>query len=174
MRAATAALVVVAACAALFAGPPKVRKVDKVAPATSTEPVPEVSVGTPEPPQAATPTPRAGTASPREVVGPGTVPWSKVRAAISAAFGRGLAPRMEAIARCETGGSYEPATDIGAAGEVGILQIHPGWWTRWPSRSAPLVASMGYTRDDLFDPTVNAEVGFRIYQAQGLQAWTCA
>ena len=34
-----------------------------------------------------------------------------------------------------------------------------------------LVSSMGYTEQDLRDPTVNAKVALRIYQMQGLGAW---
>lgn len=102
----------------------------------------------------------------------GTVPWATVTDAISGAFAQGTASRMIDVSDCETGGNgYQPALDIGDAGEVGPLQIHPGWWTKWPSRSAPLVQSMGYTRSDLFDPYVSAKVGARIFDEQGFGAW---
>ena len=35
-----------------------------------------------------------------------------------------------------------------------------------------LVHSMGYTQQDLYNPLINAKVALRIYQTQGLGAWT--
>tara|TARA_B100001540_G_scaffold258925_1_gene237110 strand:+ start:165 stop:434 length:270 start_codon:yes stop_codon:yes gene_type:complete len=48
---------------------------------------------------------------------------------------------------------------------MGILQVNY-------KVHSDLVRSMGYTQKDLYDPLINAKVALRIYQMQGLGAWT--
>ena len=58
------------------------------------------------------------------------------------------------IIQCESGGDRWA---VGAAGEIGLLQIHP---------------IHGFT-SDLFDPLSNLNAGFEVYEEQGFGAWTC-
>ena len=54
---------------------------------------------------------------------------------------------------------------VGAAGERGLLQIHPV--------HIPLINRMGYSWDDMFLVEPNLRVGVEIRRVQGLRAWTC-
>jgi hypothetical protein len=54
---------------------------------------------------------------------------------------------------------------VGRAGERGLFQIHPV--------HKGLIASMGYTWDEMFDAEPNIRVAVEIRRRQGLRAWTC-
>ena len=57
------------------------------------------------------------------------------------------------------------ATAVGLAGERGLMQIsgvHVGW----------IAAELGYSFDDMFDPSKNLASAFALYQKVGLSAWT--
>ena len=59
------------------------------------------------------------------------------------------------------------ATAVGAAGERGILQVHPITW--------PYLAQHGITPDMLFDPATNLRAGYLLYlEAGGLGPWNGA
>ena len=56
------------------------------------------------------------------------------------------------------------ATAVGAAGERGILQVHPITW--------PYLAQHGITPDMLFDPATNLRAGYLLYlEAGSLRPW---
>jgi soluble lytic murein transglycosylase-like protein len=53
----------------------------------------------------------------------------------------------------------------GAAGERGLLQVHPVTW--------PYLAQHGITPDMLFDPPTNLRAGYLLYlEAGSLRPWT--
>jgi hypothetical protein len=64
------------------------------------------------------------------------------------------------VARCETGGTFNPRA-VGRAGERGLFQIHPvhfGWAQPWR----------------LFDPVWNARVAYRLSRGgTSWRAWSC-
>ena len=67
---------------------------------------------------------------------------------------------VERIARCESG----LRTDVtGAAGERGLMQVHPV--------NAGLVRQLGYTWEQMYQALPNLEVAYALYLAQGWGAW---
>lgn len=86
---------------------------------------------------------------------------------ITIVWGQAGAPVSEAmrVVHCETGGTYNTRA-VGAAGERGLLQVHP--------IHRPTIAVLGMTWDDMFDPWANARFGLWLYQRQGWQPWSCA
>lgn len=79
--------------------------------------------------------------------------------AIRQVFGA-RAPAAIRVARCETGGTFDPRA-VGRAGERGIFQIHPvhfGW--AQPRR--------------LFDPVWNSRVAYRLSRGgRDWRPWSC-
>ena len=64
------------------------------------------------------------------------------------------------VMRCESGGLHTAASHTD---DHGLLQIHyPIWGPHF-----------GVTRQQLYDPALNIDLAYRIYQAQGLTAWVC-
>ena len=89
----------------------------------------------------------------------------------SAGWPSHVIPTMMAVGMAESGGNAgidtkQSGLDPNARNEysIGIFQINY-------KVHKQLVSSMGYTEQDLRDPTVNAKVALRIYQMQGLGAW---
>ena len=83
-----------------------------------------------------------------------------------------LIPTMIGVAGAEseryTGAdTRKSGTDPNSTHEtsMGILQVNY-------KVHKDLVHSMGYTQNDLYDPLINAKVALRVYQMQGLGAWT--
>jgi len=69
------------------------------------------------------------------------------------------------VARCES--SLNPGAISPGGGNYGLFQIN--------TVHRSLVASMGYTWDELLNPYVNADVARAIYdQAGGWSPWACA
>ena len=58
------------------------------------------------------------------------------------------------IVQCESGGDRRA---VGAAGEVGWLQVHP----------------IHQFSGDLTDPSANLDAGFEVRERQGFRAWSC-
>lgn len=60
------------------------------------------------------------------------------------------------------------ADAIGAAGEIGLWQI-------FYEQHEALIRGMGYTKADLFDPTINTLVAEAIWRSRGesFQDWSC-
>ena len=73
------------------------------------------------------------------------------------------------VFRCENGfdayGYWRPGV-IGGQGERGIAQIHPIHLER--------IHNLGYTWDDMFNPTANLAVAYSLFQEQGWEPWACA
>lgn len=67
------------------------------------------------------------------------------------------------VAWCES--RYNPGT-VGAAGERGIMQIHPV--------HIQYLGNYGLTWDDMFDPAANLTYAYALYSSQGWGPWTCA
>jgi hypothetical protein len=67
------------------------------------------------------------------------------------------------VAWCES--RYNPGT-VGAAGERGIMQIHPV--------HIQYLGNYGLTWDDMFDPAANLTYARALYNSQGWGPWTCA
>ena len=89
----------------------------------------------------------------------------------SAGWPSHVIPTMMAVGMAESGGragvdTRQSGLDPNMRNEysIGIFQINY-------KVHKQLVSSMGYTEQDLRDPTVNAKVALRIYQMQGLGAW---
>lgn len=78
------------------------------------------------------------------------------------------------VAWCESKGNNFA---VGAAGERGRWQIHPGWMNGWgPGSAPPLIPELGYSWDDMFDPMANAHVASTILDRNGwvwYPTWTC-
>ena len=73
------------------------------------------------------------------------------------------------VFRCENGfDAYEywRPDVIGGQGERGIAQIHPIHLER--------IHNLGYTWDDMFNPTANLAVAYSLFQEQGWEPWACA
>jgi len=82
--------------------------------------------------------------------------------AIRDAFPAGEEWTASRIMLCESGGD---ATEVGAAGERGLMQIHP--------IHRPLIADLGYTWDQMFDADANMEVARALYDQSGWSPWSC-
>lgn len=67
------------------------------------------------------------------------------------------------VAWCES--RYNPGT-VGAAGERGLMQIHPV--------HIQYLGNYGLTWDDMFDPAANLTYAYALYSSQGWGPWTCA
>ena len=73
--------------------------------------------------------------------------------------------QAERIAWCE---SKFNTWAVGAAGERSLFQIHP-------IHRNGVVASLGYSWDDIFDPVANINVAVALYQRAGsFRSWSCA
>ena len=66
------------------------------------------------------------------------------------------------IAYCESRG--RPLA-IGAAGEIGLFQIMPGYWQSFCAEHA--------APGDLYDPVQNSRCALAIWQRSGWQPWSC-
>jgi hypothetical protein len=78
-----------------------------------------------------------------------------------------------AVGTCESGLT---TTQVGSAGELGPLQVHPGWSTSWgwPAEGlGPLVPALGYTWEQVAEPGPNAHVASVIHAHLGWGPWTC-
>lgn len=119
---------------------------------------------TPSPSPTATPTP---TPSPTPLSGPtvgtpGTPERDQrmmeiIRAAFSR-YGLNVDFAIE-VARCES--RLDPSA-VGAAGELGLFQLHPRG------------VGYGYTRETLLDPVENSRIAAAHVAKHGWSAWTCA
>lgn len=100
------------------------------------------------------------------------IPVDPIEAAIAIHFSD-QSDKARRVGTCESGLDNSA---VGSAGEVSWLQIHPGWWEGWGS-GTPLVAQLGYTKEDLVrDPIIAAEVARAILDRNGGQwypTWTC-
>jgi len=63
---------------------------------------------------------------------------------------------------CESGGNPHA---LGGAHERGIAQIHP--------INEAAVLRLGYTLDDLWDPSINGYVAYRLWAQAGWGLWSC-
>lgn len=68
--------------------------------------------------------------------------------------------RMMKIMHCESRGV---PTASSHTDDHGLLQIHYPIWG----------PAFGVTRNDLYDPVLNIDIGYRVYAAQGYSAWVC-
>ena len=68
------------------------------------------------------------------------------------------------VAFCES--TWNPVVEDGAAGERGLLQLHPGWWRE-------LAAEMGHEWSELNDALVNMTVAYEIWRTVGPGEWSC-
>ena len=73
------------------------------------------------------------------------------------------AAKAERVARCESG--LRPNAVSPGGGNWGLFQIN--------TVHRKLVASMGYSWDQILDPYVNAKVARRLYNSSGWQPWAC-
>jgi hypothetical protein len=73
--------------------------------------------------------------------------------------------------KCNWGESNANPNAIGPQKEVGLFQIHP---THFRGKRG-FVTKLGYTRDDLFDPRINAEMALYLYEnsRSGWKNWVC-
>lgn len=88
---------------------------------------------------------------------------------IAAVFGS-TAPAAYRVARCETGGTFNPRA-LGRAGERGWFQVHPIHFGR-TVRSR--VGSVYVSSSRLFDPRFNSRVAYVISSGgTSWRAWSC-
>ena len=85
-----------------------------------------------------------------------------VRDAIAREFPEQYA-KAERVARCESGLRANAVSPGG--GNWGLFQIN--------TAHRRLVASMGYSWDQILDPYVNAKVARRLYNESGWRPWSC-
>jgi Lysozyme like domain len=84
---------------------------------------------------------------------------ARVRAQICQVFGARCSLAL-AVARCETGGTFDPRA-VGSQGERGVFQIHRVHWG-WLNEAR------------LFEPTYNAWVAYRLSRGgRDWTHWTC-
>lgn len=82
-----------------------------------------------------------------------------LRVTADAAFAAWAGP----VGWCESLGR---ATALGAALEVGLLQLHPVW--------RDLVAEHGYLWAELEIPAINIEIAYEIWRTAGPDEWACS
>jgi hypothetical protein len=90
------------------------------------------------------------------------VPAGSIEEIICSVFGDQCQKALS-VAWCES--NYNPNV-VGAAGERGLMQIHPVHINNLPA--------YGLTWDSMFDPYSNLQYAYALYSSQGWGPWTCA
>jgi hypothetical protein len=90
------------------------------------------------------------------------VPAGSIEEIICSVFGDQCQKALS-VAWCES--NYNPNV-VGAAGERGLMQIHPVHINNLPA--------YGLTWDSMFDPYSNLQYAYALYSSQGWSPWTCA
>ena len=83
-----------------------------------------------------------------------------------------LIPTMIGVAGAESGRYTRADTRYSGTDPNSTLETSMGPLQVNYKVHKDLVHSMGYTQQDLYNPLINAKVGLRVYQTQGLGAWT--
>lgn len=82
----------------------------------------------------------------------------------------GLGSRFVEIARCESELKADAVNP--KSGASGVLQIHPFWNKPW--HSDPVAQYVGSHWHLRFDPNINVEMAYRIWESYGIDEWECA
>jgi hypothetical protein len=75
---------------------------------------------------------------------------------------------------CES--TFNASATNPSSGTRGLLQIHPGWATSWgwPEEGLhPLVPSLGYTWDQMYEVYPNLHTAYIIWSHSGWSPWVC-
>ncbi len=94
-----------------------------------------------------------------------TAPLPDIQNRICEAFGDRCAQAL-AVARCES--RFDP-TDVGAAGERGLFQIHPVH-----AEPGELLDQIGLSWDAMFDVDANIAAARALFLRDGWTPWSCA
>lgn len=123
-------------------------------------PDPPPAPAPPPPPTPPAPAPAPAPAAPAPA--PAPAPRGSVEDAIATYFG-GMYSKALSVARCES--TLNPSAVSPGGGNYGLFQIN--------TVHRDLVASMGYSWDQILDPYVNSAVARQIYNSSGWSAWAC-